>query len=594
MAESIPITDFKDIRKLRTKRPQNRDPARSNPRSIHALDTETYQGNVFLIADSDDRFLDEITPESILKFLFHKKYQNAWNFFYNLGYDAEVILKLLGSELFRYRKTRKLSFKFQDYKMEYYPNKCLKINKGHHSVLFYDIAQFYDRKSLSVAYQTNIGKLAESYLEMKEKRSEFSTWFYNHNKKKVKSYCIDDCVLTKQLAEKWIKLFHDAFSFYPAKWPSSGYLAEKVLINNGIEFPKFSSIPFEVQDLAYRSYFGGRFEMIKRGFIGKAFLYDINSAYPFAITQIPDLSNGKWIQRKSIHDKAKLGFFEIEADIPDVTYIPPFPFRANGQLVFPSGRFVTYVTLAELQNCEKSWYKIRNSWQFVPNSESYPYRKFIENLYQKRLELKQNGSPMQLPIKIILNSIYGKTGQKINRIIGNLFNPVIFSFITGFARAQLYRFVVDNSLEKDVVAFATDSICVTKKLDIDSQKLGEFSFEKSASDVFYLQNGFYRFDGKWKQRGLGKLGSKEIEHIDTFEKNGKLLCQLEVKRNTRLRSSILQDNLSEIGKIKSITREINLNADRKRLWLGKIENIESKTINDSMPISLNQFKKEEI
>jgi hypothetical protein len=97
------------------------------------------------------------------------------------------------------------------------------------------------------------------------------------------------------------------------------------------------------------------------------------------------------IQKKSIHEDAKLGFFEIEANIPDNTYIPPFPFRANGQLIFPSGRFVTYVTLAELQNCDKSWYKIRNSWQFVPISDAYPYKKFIESLYQKRLELKQNG-----------------------------------------------------------------------------------------------------------------------------------------------------------------------------------------------------------
>jgi hypothetical protein len=594
MAESIPVTDFKDIRRLRTRRPQNRDPARSKSRSVYALDTETYQGNVFLIADSDGRFLDEITPENIIKFLFHKKYQNSANFFYNLGYDAEVILKLLGSELFRYRKTRKLSFIFQDYKIEYYPNKCLKINKGHHSVLFFDIAQFYDRKSLLVAYQNNIGKLSDEYLSMKNKRAEFSIWYYNHNKKKIRSYCIQDCIYTKELSEKWILLFHDAFSFYPAKWPSSGYLAEKVLINNGIEFPKFSSIPFEVQDLAYRSYFGGRFEMIKRGFIGQAYLYDINSAYPYAITQIPDLTQGKWISRKSIHQDAKVGFFEIEADVPDHTHIPPFPFRANGQLVFPSGKFITYVTLAELQNCPESWYKIRNSWQFVPSSDALPYREFIEGLYQKRLELKKNGSQMQLPIKIILNSIYGKTGQKINRIIGNLFNPVIFSFITGFARAQLYRFVIENNLEKNVVAFATDSICVTKKLDVDSNRLGEFHFEKSASDVFYLQNGFYRFDRTWKQRGLGKLGSKEIENIDTFEKNGKLLCQLEVKRNTRLRSSILQENLSEIGKIKTITREINLNADRKRLWLGQIESIESKIMNDSVPISLNHFAKTKI
>jgi hypothetical protein len=44
---------------------------------------------------------------------------------------------------------------------------------------------------------------------------------------------------------------------------------------------------------------------------------DINSAYPYAISKIPDLSQGKWIQRKSIHLGAKMGFFRILADIPD-------------------------------------------------------------------------------------------------------------------------------------------------------------------------------------------------------------------------------------------------------------------------------------
>src|SRR2546428_11369774 len=159
MAKSIPLTDFKDLRKLYTKRPQNRDPARSNLRTIYCLDTETYEGNLFLIADSERRSLDKITSRSVIKFLFHKKYQNSWNFFYNLNYDAGVILKLLGKELYRYRKTRELSFQYVGFKITYIPNKCLRIVKGHHSTIFYDIAQFYDNVKLVNAYQKNIGKL---------------------------------------------------------------------------------------------------------------------------------------------------------------------------------------------------------------------------------------------------------------------------------------------------------------------------------------------------------------------------------------------------------------------------------------------------
>lgn len=224
----------------------------------------------------------------------------------------------------------------------------------------------------------------------------------------------------------------------------------------------------------------------------------------------------------------------------------------------------------------------------MSGSEIRPYKNFIEKLYQKRLELKRNGDPLQLPIKIILNSIYGKTGQRINRRIGNLFNPVLFAFITGFTRAQLYRFITENNIERETVAFATDSICVTKKLDIDYVKLGDFSLSNQAEDVYYLQNGFYRFNGKWKQRGLGKLGSKEIENIDTFERKGKLYYKFRVLRNSRLRSSILQDSISDIGKIKEFEREIDLNADRKRLWLGNLKTLNSE-MNESMPISLNHF-----
>ena len=38
-------------------------------------------------------------------------------------------------------------------------------------------------------------------------------------------------------------------------------------------------------------------------------------------------------------------------------------------------------------------------------------------------------------------------------------------------------------------------------------------------------------------------------------------------------------------------REVNLNADKKRFWLGEIESIDSKIMNDSISISLNHFIK---
>lgn len=81
---------------------------------------------------------------------------------------------------------------------------------------------------------------------------------------------------------------------------------------------------------------------------------------------------------------------------------------------------------------------------------------------------------MQLPIKVIINSIYGKTGQISKNRIGSLFNPVIFAFITGYSRAMLYQFMKKYKLENDIVAFATDSICTTKKVNVNSENWVSF------------------------------------------------------------------------------------------------------------------------
>ncbi|MDH5417409.1 MAG: hypothetical protein OEW86_05385 [Nitrosopumilus sp.] len=95
---------------------------------------------------------------------------------------------------------------------------------------------------------------------------------------------------------------------------------------------------------------------------------------------------------------------------------------------------------------------------------------------------------------------------------------------------MLYEFVQKHEIENDVVSFATDSIITTKKLGVNSTKLGGFAFENSGDDVYVLQNGIYRFNGLWKKRGIGNLGNRQIEHLDTIEKDGNLYQIMKVTR----------------------------------------------------------------
>lgn len=603
-----------DVKKLSTikattyggKRIQYRRDANTEKLEMIGFDTETYHGFVFLIRDSDGRELFNPSPEELIKFLTYYKYENKWNFFYGLSYDAGAIMKtVFGEKLNVYKNTRKLEFKHGEYTFSYIPKKQLTIQKGKHHVIFGDIAQFYNT-SLERAYEATIGELPAEYkdFKMKLKDGEFSKRFIKNNRKRISWYCGQDCKFTMALAEAFINPFGEAFGFYPKHILSAGYLAEKAIINNNISIPYFDSLPYPQQEFIYASSFAGRFELIKRGHIGEAYFYDINSAYPAAMCHIPDFNSGEWVQGNVIEEKAKAGYYKIKVNLPlskssnDETHIALFPFRTKWKNIYPVGEFVTYATLAELKVCPNpEWYDIIDSYQFIPSTNYYPLKDFVERLYKERQEFKKNNDPREKPIKTVMNSIYGKTGAfvKQNKKMGNLFFPPIFSFITGECRAQVYDFIMTNNLQSHIVAIATDSICITKKLGIpETKEMGKFSLQNYGDDVCFFQNGIYRVNGKWKTRGMGTFKGKRMEHVDTKEIDGRLFMLYEYRKNIQLIEGIIHDKIDEIARIKPVTKKVNLNADRGRLWVGRIDSLNSKTCNESTPFSLSHIRKEKI
>jgi hypothetical protein len=567
-------------------------------REIVGVDTETDEGDIFLIADSDGNRLESpgISFESVAHFLM--RYEGKWVFFYNLGYDAECILKLLPDEILRsYRVKKRLEFEHEDFQIRYIDRKQLTIRKGKHVISCYDIAQYYDNKPLVAAYLETIKKpVTETYLSTKKKRQEFSLSYFLRHKKEIRDYCVQDCLLTKELAQNWVETFYKVFGFYSRNWISSGYLAERVLLYNNIPIPFFNEIDYEVQDLAWKSFYGGRFELIQKGFIGRCYLYDINSAYPYALTMLPDILNGYWIYSREISSDSSLGFFNIIAHIDERVKLAPFPFRTKqNRIIYPVGDFETYVTLDEIRASSSDpriHIDVIESWQFIPNPHcTYPFKQFIEKLYYRRLDLKKVGNPLEKAIKIVLNSIYGKTAQRANGMIGNIFNPVIASFVTGFARAQLYRFMKENTHEDEVVAFATDSIALGREIpDLNSTHIGEMKLDKNAEDVIFLSNGFYRFNGKWKNRGVGKDRERkvEVEHLNTrIGDDGELYIAVRTTRTTHVKGGIMHNKLKNIGKIEEYEKKIGLNSDKKRFWLGDLCSLNDNSCVDSVPINAN-------
>ena len=126
--------------------------------------------------------------------------------------------------------------------------------------------------------------------------------------------------------------------------------------------------------------------------------------------------------------------------------------------------------------------------------------------------------------------------------------------------------------------------------------------DKEGRDVYFLSNGYYRFDGVWKQRGVGYDREKkvEIEHEKTRVSNdGQLYIKVKTTRTTHIKSGILYNKLKHVGRIEEYEKKINLNSDKKRSWFDDLQSLNDKLFCDSVPLNMDIFghivsKKDEI
>ena len=132
---------FNPVKKYRNKKP------------LIGFDTETEKGQCFLLGyygKENNGVLESTDIDEILKLLYNIKFKSTFNFFYNLTYDFQAIIKCLPYEniyeLAKYDKTI-----YNKYELEILPGKCLKISNKtrNYTVKYYDIAQFYNHNSLN-------------------------------------------------------------------------------------------------------------------------------------------------------------------------------------------------------------------------------------------------------------------------------------------------------------------------------------------------------------------------------------------------------------------------------------------------------------
>lgn len=304
----------------------------------------------------------------------------------------------------------------------------------------------------------------------------------------------------------------------------------------------------------FNAYYGGRTEVFERGYIQDYKYYDFNSLYPSIMkeNEYADPNSHRITHKNTIkYINSYLGVSHIRVYIPDMQY-PPLPHRLeNGRVIFPTGTIEGWFSHVEIRHAMSVGcvvQKIYKTHYFTRTCR--PFSQYVTDLYELRKEYQRDGNPMQFVTKIMMNSLYGKFGQRWRGLdnwsheatvtlkdiakagtveragcymrLGKLDGkPKSFSIpmwaidTTAHARIKLHKAI----LKYKPVYVDTDSL-ITKETIPCSSQLGELKLEMDIADGLIVRPKFYclrphgtnifaeddfgKYKGYVKIKGLGK------------------------------------------------------------------------------------------
>jgi len=448
--------------------------------------------------------------------------KNAHHVIFSGTYDVVMMFK--DEELI----TRLLQGKpcyFDQYRVTYLRGKMLRVTdrERKETRTLYDVFSFFGKSFVKACeeYLGNSNTLAE-IADMKAKRSTFNS---TDIEGAVDEYMSKELTLLVELCEA-LRSRLAAVGIHPRQWHGPGAVASTVLRDKGIKGHK-GSYSEEFRKYAEAAYYGGRFEQFQRGtYEGTVYQYDIRSAYPYAMSQLPSLANVIWQETGPTKLVMPYGLYELDYVNPSPNYfdIGYLPHRSKAGNIYYPPHFQKGIYWG-VEIPDHMFSSITRGW--IPNTiEGKPFD-FVEEMYEERAKLKREGKPQQLALKLALNSLYGKLAQskgaemKGEQWAYPSFHEVVWAgLITAMTRKMISDALhsVDRS---NIISTETDSIFSLVPLDLPlGEKLGNWDCE-ILEGVKYIQSGvcLVKKQGQWsfKTRGFTvKRQQNEVEIWNEF------------------------------------------------------------------------------
>lgn len=379
--------------------------------------------------------------------------------------------------------------------------------------------------------------------------TKYDVDFYDTTEDKLKLHCKVDVMILDKIMKAWFKLIQD--EDYGSFKPTIASQALEAFKQKFLDCEISTDQGLVQKDLERLCYYGGRTEANYIGdFDGGITCLDLNSAYPsvmydglYPIRYKESRRNPRVDDILSLpRDIGYFGEVEIECNVA------LYPVRLEDRLVFPTGRFITWLAMPELQQAIRKGHVVKIRTLHLYDLRPI-FKDYIREIYGKRQAASANGlTAVSLMYKYMLNSLYGKFGEhkkvwtpvyesdnpengyetvvnmetrKVEKYIHfngkeyHLLNsshkshsfPLISAFVTSYLRVKMNE-AIERVGQFNWVYCDTDSIYVTelglKRMSdlINEDELGAWKIEKVGEGISIRGLKDYTFCSENKIKGI--------------------------------------------------------------------------------------------
>lgn len=472
-----------------------------------------------------------LPTESLLDTMLKAEEQNptAIHIAFSFDYDVNMILKDLPYKCFGVLNETSRT-RWNGYSIEHVPRKWFRVSKDGTSIKIFDVFGFFMCRYDEALEKYNIGtpELRQEITIGKDKRDEF--WY--RDLADIREYWQKELATMPMLMNVVRDVLYDA-GFHITSWHGPSAVASYALRQHETK-KQMGETPEPVREASRYAFAGGRFESVKAGYCGgPVYTADINSAYAYAITQLPSIAGKEWTHYTSWPENetvTKFGLYRVNYHSPDNGLAPAekasvessgkvYPFfrrMDDGTICWPKDVENWYWTPEAQLVSEEPGARITEAWIMEDDSDR-PFE-WVNELFLRRQKLQRMNHKAEKAYKWLLASLYGQMARRAGWKKYNGPPPTHqlewAGFVTSWCRANIYRVArcvwqsgygiisIDTDGVTSTVPFGTEAIHPSNI----GNGLGQWKLEEYEG-IFAWENGMYwlRQNGEWlppKTRGV--------------------------------------------------------------------------------------------